>query len=162
MKTKLPQLASATIPTRVGNFTALFTPRGLARLDFPSTGKSSARTDAQPPLACELAAQLNDYFDGKRAQFDVPLDLLDGTKFQRNVWRQMAKIPAGKTRSYKALAARIGKPAAVRAVGAACGANPIPILIPCHRVVSSDGKLGGFSGGLHWKKKLLALEKMAV
>jgi methylated-DNA-[protein]-cysteine S-methyltransferase len=160
MKTKLPALSSVTIPTRVGAFTAQFTPRGLARLQFPSAKKTGARATAQPlPLARELTTQLNDYFDGKNSRFTVPLDLRDGTEFQRSVWRQMAKIPAGKTRSYKDLAARIGKPAAVRAVGGACGANPIPILIPCHRVVTSDGKLGGFSGGLHWKKKLLSLEK---
>jgi O-6-methylguanine DNA methyltransferase len=160
MKTKLPDTASADIPTRIGTFTAQFTSRGIARLHFPKSKSPSALKDAQTsPLAHELAAQLNDYFDGKRARFDLPLDTRDGTEFQRSVWRQMAKIPTGKTRSYKEIAARIGKPAAVRAVGGACAANPIPILIPCHRVVSSDGKLGGFSGGLHWKKKLLALEK---
>lgn len=160
MKTPLPNSTSAAIPTRVGTFFAQFTPRGLARLDFPTARKSSVPKAAHSsPLARALATQLNDYFDGKRDHFEIPLDVRDGTAFQRSVWREMAKIPSGKTRSYKELAARIGNPDAVRAVGGACGANPIPILIPCHRVVTSDGKLGGFSGGLHWKKKLLTLEK---
>jgi O-6-methylguanine DNA methyltransferase len=160
MKAMPAPVAVATVPTRLGAFSALFSPRGLARLRFPSATKRPKRAKSQQlSLARRLAAQLNDYFDGKRARFDLPLDLQGSTAFQRSVWREMQKIPPGTTRSYSEVAARIGQPAAARAVGRACGANPLPILIPCHRVVASHGALGGFSGGLRWKKKLLALEK---
>jgi O-6-methylguanine DNA methyltransferase len=87
-----------------------------------------------------------------------PLDLAAGTPFQRKVWAALRQIPAGQTESYGRLAAALGTPKAARAVGSACGANPIPLLIPCHRVVPAAGGLGGFSGGLHWKRRLLALE----
>lgn len=81
-----------------------------------------------------------------------------GTKFQRKVWRALQRIPYGETRSYAWVAAAIGHPKALRAVGRACGANPLPLIIPCHRVVAANGALGGFSGGLAWKRRLLALE----
>jgi O-6-methylguanine DNA methyltransferase len=87
-----------------------------------------------------------------------PLDLSGGTKFQRSVWEAMRRIRVGQTRSYGELAREIGKPNAMRAVGGACGANPIPVLVPCHRVVAAGRKLGGFSGGLNWKLRLLACE----
>jgi O-6-methylguanine DNA methyltransferase len=87
-----------------------------------------------------------------------PLDLSGGTKFQQSVWKAMRRIRVGQTRSYGELAREIGKPNAVRAVGGACGANPIPVLVPCHRVVAAGRKLGGFSGGLNWKLCLLASE----
>jgi O-6-methylguanine DNA methyltransferase len=87
-----------------------------------------------------------------------PLDISAGTDFQKRVWSALRRIPAGQTKSYSEIAAEIGSERAVRAVGRACGANPIPVLIPCHRVVASGGKLGGFSGGLDWKKRLLSIE----
>jgi len=87
-----------------------------------------------------------------------PLDLSGGTEFQRKVWIALRKIARGRTKSYGEIARAIGKPKAVRAVGGACGANPIPILVPCHRVLAAHGKLGGFGGGLDWKRKLLARE----
>lgn len=90
------------------------------------------------------------------------MDLSGGTPFQRKVWGALRQIPYGQTRSYAWVAQRIGKPKAARAVGAACGANPIPVIIPCHRVVASDGSLGGYTAGLAWKKKLLRLEGVAV
>jgi methylated-DNA-[protein]-cysteine S-methyltransferase len=105
----------------------------------------------------EVIQQLQAYFAGKRIAFDVPL-LLQGTDFQNSVWRMLQEIPYGETLSYKELATRIGNPKAVRAVGAANGANPIPIIIPCHRVIGNDGSLTGFGGGLPLKKKLLELE----
>jgi O-6-methylguanine DNA methyltransferase len=87
-----------------------------------------------------------------------PLDLATGTPFQRKVWAALRQIPAGQTESYGRLAAALGAPKAARAVGSACGANPVPLLIPCHRVVPAGGGLGGFSVGLHWKRRLLAIE----
>ena len=105
----------------------------------------------------EVVRQLEDYFDGKLKDFDLPL-ILDGTAFQLLVWNNLRKIPYGETISYGQLAKRIGSPDAARAVGLANGSNPIPIIIPCHRVIGSNGDLTGFGGGLPLKKKLLALE----
>jgi len=102
--------------------------------------------------------QLREYFDGTRREFDLPLDLR-GTGFQLMVWRELARIPYGETISYGELARRIGQPDASRAVGAANGANPIPIVIPCHRVIGANGSLTGFGGGIETKKRLLALER---
>jgi methylated-DNA-[protein]-cysteine S-methyltransferase len=105
----------------------------------------------------ETIRQLEAYFEGKLTDFDLPL-VLDGTEFQLLVWRNLRKIPYGETVSYGQLARRIGSPDAARAVGLANGSNPIPIIIPCHRVIGSNGDLTGFGGGLPVKKKLLALE----
>jgi O-6-methylguanine DNA methyltransferase len=99
---------------------------------------------------------------GRAVKTLPPPDLSGGTPFQQNVWRALQKIPRGKTRSYGEIARQIGKPKAVRAVGGACGANPIPIFIPCHRVLAANKKLGGYSGGLNWKRKLLAREGIAL
>ncbi len=101
--------------------------------------------------------QLRSYFAGKRTAFDLPL-VVEGTEFQRKVWTALRTIPYGETISYKELAERVGSPKAVRAVGSANGANPIPIIIPCHRVIGNDGSLTGFGGGLPLKRKLLRLE----
>ena len=90
------------------------------------------------------------------------MDLSSGTSFQQKVWRALTKIPRGQTRSYKWVAQKIGKPNATRAVGTACGANPVPVIIPCHRVIASDGSLGGFGGGLPMKRRLLRLECASV
>ena len=105
----------------------------------------------------QVMEQLHSYFAGKRTSFELPL-VLTGTEFQNQVWTSLQTIPYGETISYKELAQRVGKPKAVRAVGAANGANPIPIIIPCHRVIGNDGSLTGFGGGLPLKKKLLQLE----
>ncbi len=101
--------------------------------------------------------QLDEYFAGRRRRFDLPL-APRGTDFQRRVWRALSDIPYGKTISYGELARLIGKPSASRAVGLANGANPLPIVVPCHRVIGADGSLTGFGGGLPIKRKLLALE----
>jgi O-6-methylguanine DNA methyltransferase len=114
-----------------------------------------ARTQQLP---AGLARELCRYFNGKKIKFRTKLDLSSGTAFQQKVWRALQTIPPGQTRSYSWIAKMIGKPRAVRAVGAACGANPVPILVPCHRAVRSDGGLGGFSAGLKWKKRLLEIE----
>ena len=112
-------------------------------------------TDA---LTDMTAKQLEEYFAGKRKQFDVPLRLV-GTEFQQAVWNELLAIPYGETRSYKQIAHGIGKPAACRAVGMANNKNPISIIIPCHRVIGSNGALVGYGGGLDMKRKLLALEQ---
>ena len=103
--------------------------------------------------------QLTEYLDGKRKQFDLPL-AASGTPFQMSVWRELAKIPYGTTYSYKKLAATLNNEKACRAVGTANGCNPLSIIVPCHRVIAADGKLGGFAGGLEVKRKLLELEKV--
>lgn len=111
-------------------------------------------------LAPEFANQLSRYFAGERVAFNVTLDASVGTAFQRDVWKACRKIPYGKTRTYKQLADRAGRPGSARAVGAAMARNPFPIVIPCQRVLKSDGGLGGFSapGGLNLKKRLLEME----
>lgn len=105
-----------------------------------------------------LKDEILEYASGARRKFGVKVDIRAGTPFQRSVWRSIAKIPWGETRSYKWIANSIGRPTAARAVANACGANPVPIIIPCHRVIASDGGIGGFSCGIGIKKKLLAIE----
>jgi len=113
------------------------------------------------PLADKLEQELGEYFSGKRREFSLPVDPR-GTEFQRAVWRAIADIPYGQTSTYAEIARAAGRARAVRAAGSATGANPIPLLIPCHRVIAAHGKLGGFSGGLDAKRRLLALEKAAT
>lgn len=109
------------------------------------------------PLA-DAVAQLAEYFAGQRREFALTVDP-QGTPFQRHVWQNLRQIPYGVTITYGELARRVGKPSAARAVGAANGQNPIPIIIPCHRVIGANGKLTGFAGGLHLKEGLLSLEQ---
>lgn len=106
-----------------------------------------------------FARELARFASGRRTRFDLPLDVLGGTPFQRRVWRAIARIPWGETRSYAWLAKQVGRPRTVRAVANACGANPTPIVVPCHRIIASDGTIGGFSSGLALKRKLLQLEE---
>lgn len=113
------------------------------------------------PVLVEAARQLIEYFAGKRREFDLPL-APEGTEFQRTVWRTLEQIPYGVTITYSELASRVGNPKAFRAAGSANGANPIPIVIPCHRVIAVGGKLGGYSGGLAVKEHLLELEGARV
>ena len=119
---------------------------------FGNAGQESLESFA------EVTKQLGEYFEGRRLVFRFPMDLDQGTPFQRRVWKALADIPYGQTVSYKDIAKNIGQPSATRAVGSANGLNPLPIVIPCHRVVSSDGSLGGYTPGLAAKKKLLGLE----
>jgi methylated-DNA-[protein]-cysteine S-methyltransferase len=109
----------------------------------------------------EVRRQLAEYFAGERRQFDLPL-APQGTLFERAVWAELAKIPFGETRSYGEIATTLGRPGAARAVGRANGANPIPIVVPCHRVIGADGSLTGFGGGLDVKSRLLELEGAAL
>lgn len=120
------------------------------------TGPESPRGSVRGPVR-EAARQLDQYFAGKRQAFDVPLALA-GTDFQKQVWLTLAEIPYGETISYAELARWVGRPLAFRAVGQANGANPIPIILPCHRVIAADGTIGGYGGGLPTKRQLLALE----
>jgi len=122
----------------------------------PTSPTSQDGADADEVLD-RAAAQLEEYFAGKRTEFDLPLEL-DGTAFQKDVWLALADIPYGKTISYAELANMVGRPSAFRAVGQANGANPIPIVLPCHRVIASGGGIGGYGGGLDMKRQLLALE----
>jgi methylated-DNA-[protein]-cysteine S-methyltransferase len=132
----------------------------LTRLCFQS-GLHPMRPDADWATSREpfetAIAQLREYFQGRRRRFELPLAPA-GTDFQRRVWRALAAIPYGKTMSYGELAHRIGNPRASRAVGLANGANPLPIIVPCHRVIGANGSLTGFGGGLPIKRALLALE----
>jgi methylated-DNA-[protein]-cysteine S-methyltransferase len=120
----------------------------------PHTGYTKAET----PLIKKAAAQIEEYLEGKRKQFTVPI-LLHGTEFQLAVWGALQTIPYGETRSYKEIAALIGRPKALRAVGMANNRNPISIIVPCHRVIGSDGSLTGYGGGLPLKQQLLELER---
>ena len=113
------------------------------------------------PLLRDCAAQVREYIAGTRRAFTVPL-ALEGTPFQRSVWNAIAAIPYGETVSYAALARRIGSAAASRAVGAATGRNPVSIIVPCHRVVGSDGSETGYAGGIERKRRMLALERAAA
>jgi methylated-DNA-[protein]-cysteine S-methyltransferase len=116
-----------------------------------------AKSQSHPVLR-EAEQQLGEYFEGKRRSFSVALDMR-GTPFQKNVWEALLAIPFGETRSYRDLAKKLGKPEATRAVGAANGRNPLSIIVPCHRVIGSNGKLKGFAGGLETKARLLEFEQ---
>ena len=150
-----PEPSTFPIATVAGGFRAAFAASGLRRLLF-----SDAPTKETPPdpRARRLAEELDQYFRGERTSFTIPLDPR-GTPFQLRVWEELRAIPYGQTRSYLEVATAIGAPERVRAVGAANGANPIPILVPCHRVIGSDGSLVGFGAGLDWKRKLLDVER---
>ena len=120
--------------------------------------KNLKGTEARLRILAQTVKELNEYLSGDRKKFNVPLDVVEGTVFQKKVWEQLALIPYGKTVSYQEIAQKLNKPKACRAVGSANGKNPVSIIVPCHRVIAADGKLGGFAGGLDTKSKLLALE----
>ena len=122
------------------------------------TGSIELLDDHASPRLREAQAQLIDYLAGTRRSFDLPLDLSRGSNFQQKVWRTLRGVSYGRLRSYQWVAARVGGTQYARAVGNAVGANPIPIVIPCHRIVAHDGSLGGFTGGLPMKRQLLKLE----
>ncbi|MGD9660842.1 MAG: methylated-DNA--[protein]-cysteine S-methyltransferase [Porticoccaceae bacterium] len=132
----------------------------LVNVDFVAD-KPTKTISHSPPASSPVVRQLEEYFRGKRQNFDVGYRF-KGTDFQRAVWQQIAKIPFGHTITYGDIARAIGKPNASRAVGAACGQNPIGIIVPCHRVVGSTGKLTGYAGGLWRKQWLLDFESSAV
>jgi methylated-DNA-[protein]-cysteine S-methyltransferase len=152
-----------TTKTPVGLLKLVAGDRGLAAILWENDDPERVRLrplqeDKKHPLLLEAERQLHAYFAGKLKAFSLPLDFT-GTEFQKQVWQSLLTIPFGQTRTYGQMAKQIGRPKAVRAVGAANGKNPIAIVAPCHRVIGSDGKLTGFAGGLETKAILLGLEK---
>jgi O-6-methylguanine DNA methyltransferase len=157
-----------TVATPAGIYHAACTQTGLGRLAFPTDDPNEclawarrwaprAQIHASGPLLDDLAQQLTAYFEGRLRVFELPLDLR-GTPFQMQVWREVLGVRYGEVRTYAEIAAAIGKPQAYRAVGAANGANPIPIVVPCHRLIGANGSLIKYGGGLDVKRQLLALE----
>jgi O-6-methylguanine DNA methyltransferase len=165
MKNTLVQIP---VVTSDGSFIARYSEKGLTELNFPQAGHPSAGAGIEQNISVTIRAwhrvteaALQSILAGRAPKKFPPLDLF-GTVFQKRVWNALQKISPGKTKSYGEIARAIGKPKAVRAVGGACGANPVPILIPCHRILAANGKIGGFSGGLAWKRTLLAREGVRV
>jgi O-6-methylguanine DNA methyltransferase len=161
MKTELIELP---VVTGDGTYLAHYSEKGLAEMDWPKVGRASSRA-ANKNIPAKIRAwhrltetALKKVLAGKPAGELPPLDWTGKTDFQKSVWRVMLKISPGKTKSYGEVAEAIGKPKAVRAVGGACGANPIPVLVPCHRILAANKKIGGFSGGLDRKRDLLKRE----
>ena len=155
-------LTAVPLRTAHGVFTAYFTARGLAGLDFPKAKIPASHCHGHlPKLSAWTTTTTNALLAvlaGKKPRALPPLDWQGGTEFQKKVWAALLAIPAGQTRSYGEIAAAVGSPKGARAVGGACGSNPIPVLVPCHRVLAGGRGPGGFSGGLDWKKRLLAVE----
>ena len=146
------------IDTPIGELTLIARDGALAGVNFAGYDAPAESVEGTEPVLEAAAEQLREYFAGERTAFDLPL-ALDGTRFQQEAWRALADIPYGETVSYGEQARRLGRPDAVRAVGAANGANPIAIVLPCHRVIGADGSLTGFGGGLETKRRLLDLER---
>lgn len=147
-------MSAITIRTPIGDMLAKANKSGVYLLEFADDGETA---NSDNPTLLRLATELKEYFEGKRREFTVPLAPV-GTAFQTSVWQTLMQIPYGKTVSYAAEAAMLGRPSAVRAVANANGRNPISIIIPCHRVIASGGGIGGYSGGVWRKEFLLALE----
>jgi len=164
-------VAYRTIATPVGELLLAGTERGLVRVAFPRQGHDevlaslaqtvSPRILRAPGRLDQASRQLGEYFDGRRTVFDLPLDFRLATGFRRAVLAHLPAIPYGRTESYAQVAAATGSPKAVRAVGTACARNPLPVVVPCHRVVRSDGTAGGYAGGPDAKHVLLTLESAA-
>jgi O-6-methylguanine DNA methyltransferase len=162
---------TARIETPIGDIRLATTDSGLAYVELPRAagcGLAGWLHHHLPTAKCVASDEPNrtaidqilEYLAGERTEFDLPLDLR-GTDFQRQVWDELQKIPFGDQRSYREIAVAVGRPKAVRAVGAANGSNPVSLVVPCHRVINSDGKLGGYAGGLELKARLLAMESHA-
>lgn len=131
--------------------------KGLTSIRFVES-PDHAVPDSTDPIMNQLISELDSYFRKELKEFSVPIDIDSGTAFQKRVWEALCEIPYGETRSYREVAESVGDPKGARAVGSANGRNPIPIVIPCHRVINADGKLGGYSSGLPIKEALLKLE----
>jgi len=157
--------------TAAGRVGVLASETGLLRVTLPRPSASEAKEQLgdsinqavnSPELFQDLIERLGAYYDGHQVDFPDKLDFSEATAFQREVWAASRLIPYGQTRSYTWVAEHIGKPKAVRAVGQALGRNPLPVIVPCHRVLAIDGAIGGFSGGLEMKRFLLRLESSSV
>jgi len=168
----LLDVAYTTVDSPVGALLLAATEDGLLRISFGKQEGFDAVLDAlarsvsprilRAPERLDLAArELGEYFAGQRRQFDLPLDHRLSSGFRQRVQQYLRTIDYGHTQSYKHIAETVGSPRAARAVGSACATNPLPIVVPCHRVLSSDGSLGGYAGGLETKRTLLALEQAA-
>jgi len=159
-----------SIATPLGTFVAHYSDHGLAGLDFPHRGRPGRSGGRALPRVSSAArgwhrlaaAALKNVLAGRAPKKLPPLDWTGKTEFQKAVWREMMKLAPGQTKSYGEMARAIGRPKAVRAVGSACGANPVPVLVPCHRVLAAHGKIGGFGGGLDWKRELLKREGIRI
>jgi len=148
------------VDTSVGNLLLMSDGQhitGMHWVVFKRAPKPDKSWVDRPGIFNHVTTQLNEYFNGRRKTFDLRYTLA-GTAFQRAVWKELERIPYGKTTTYQAIAKAIGNPRAVRAVGTAVGSNPISIVIPCHRVIATNGTLGGYAGGLESKKLLLGIE----
>jgi methylated-DNA-[protein]-cysteine S-methyltransferase len=153
---------AATLTSPIGELLLVSDGAALTAVRFDDARRGRPTPDgADDPVIAEAAAQLRAYFAGERTAFDLPLRAA-GTPFEQTVWDELRQIPYGETTSYGELAARVGEPSAARAVGRANGRNPIPIIVPCHRVIGADGSLTGFGGGLETKRALLDLERGAL
>lgn len=153
---------SSTFKTAWGWVTITASDKGVTSIDLSPSDRvresGPGGGDPAGAIVGEAQQQLLAYLDGTRREFSFPVDWSAGTTFQRKVWRAITKIPYGKLRSYQWVAMRVGGKQYARAVGMALGANPLPIVVPCHRIVAHDGSLGGFSCGLPLKRRLLKLE----
>jgi methylated-DNA-[protein]-cysteine S-methyltransferase len=159
-------LAYKTIDSPVGRLKLVASDKGLVAVlwenDKPNRVRLGAMiADQRHPILLVTERQLEQYFAGERKTFSVPLDMR-GTSFQKNLWEALLAIPFGETRSYGQLAKQLGNARAMRAAGAANGRNPVSIIVPCHRVIGSSGKLIGFAGGLETKARLLSLEEQGT
>ncbi len=152
-----PQLAHTFYETAVGTLTITAHEKGLVQLNWVKSSIILGDEDPNHPILRKTVKQLDEYFAKKRQQFDLPLDMR-GTTFQKEAWQALQEIGYGKTCSYSEQAKRIGRSKAFRAVGSANGKNPLPIIVPCHRVISASGKMAGYTGGLDKKIFLLAHE----
>ncbi|WP_068425004.1 methylated-DNA--[protein]-cysteine S-methyltransferase [Piscicoccus intestinalis] len=167
----LLDVAYRVFDSPVGPLLLAATPKGLVRVAYETEGfdsvlaalatKVSPRILLVPSRLDAVAVELEEYFAGERHEFDVPLDYALSSGFRQIVQRFLPRIGYGHTRSYKEVAELVGNPRAVRAVGTACATNPLPVVVPCHRVLRTDGSLGGYIGGLDAKTTLLSLEKAA-
>jgi methylated-DNA-[protein]-cysteine S-methyltransferase len=142
----------------LGKFLIVHSDEEVLGLKFLNKNEKDDIKEKKNEFSENIILQLNEYFSGSRKSFDLKLNLT-GTNFQKKVWEALGNIPYGETKSYKEIAIEVGSPKAFRAVGSANNKNPIPIIIPCHRVIGKNGKLVGFAGGLHLKEKLLQLEQ---
>lgn len=150
-----------TVPTPVGDLLLVAVDGALVTAHFAPYEVPDEPPSPDDPVLVEAGRQLREHFAGERTAFDLPL-APPGTAFQRRVWDELRRIPYGTTTTYGELAARLGDPKCVRAVGLANGRNPIAVVVPCHRVIGSDGKLRGYAGGIERKQRLLALEDASL
>ena len=168
-KSSRPIIYYTLFASPLGRIGIASTPGGICRISLNAAGRPAFRKTLQRDYRCsavrrdrhftDLVTGIRAYFSGNPVRFNIKIDLLEGTPFQKKVWRSLRRIPFGQTRSYRSIARDIGHPNSYRAVGGACGTNPIAVLIPCHRVINADGNLGGFTGGIRLKRQLLTLEQ---